>query len=99
MLNKGWLFMLTTPITSASYLHDDKRGSQVPIPAAMARYVNDLQLSALHSLESFGWRLAFIRRPLFLQAIVVVASPDGRKVAVLEDDGSINMDSAVPVRQ
>jgi len=77
----------------------DKRGTQAPIPQGLERYLSDLQVGALRSLESFGWRLAFVRRPLFMQAVVVVASPDQCKVAVLEEDGSVNTDGVVQMRQ
>lgn len=92
--------MHSTSSLSASAIPtlNEKRGTQSAIPAALARYLNDLQIVALHSLESFGWRLAFIRRPLFLQATVVVSSPDGHKTAVLEEDGSVNMDGVIQMR-
>lgn len=77
----------------------DKRGTQAAIPQTLERYLNDLQVGALHSLENFGWHLAFIRRPLFMQAVVVVASPDHRKIAVLEEDGSVSTDGVVQMRQ
>lgn len=77
---------------------DEKRGQQKAIPIDLGRYLNNLQLLALHSLESFGWNLWFIRRPLFMQPIVVVASPDSNKYAVLEEDGSVNMNPALAVR-
>ncbi len=77
---------------------DDKRGQQKAIPIDLGRYLNNLQLLALHSLESFGWSLWFIRRPLFLEPIVVVSSPDTNKFAVLEEDGSVNMRPELQVR-
>ncbi len=77
---------------------DEKRGQQKAIPIDLGRYLNNLQLLALHSLESFGWSLWFIRRPLFMEPIVVVASPDSSKFAVLEGDGSVNMKANLQVR-
>lgn len=86
------------PAANAKPARNEKRGTQAAIPMALARYVTDIQLAALRSLESFGWQLAFIRRPLFMQTVVVVESPDKRKVAVLEQDGSVNMDGFITLR-
>jgi len=79
-------------------LSQDKRGQQKAIPIDLGRYLNELQLLALHSLESFGWQLWFIRRPLFMQPIAVVSNPDSSRHAVLEVDGSINIQSGIQLR-
>lgn len=77
---------------------EDKRGQQKAIPIDLGRYLNELQLLALHSLEGFGWHLWFVRRPLFMQPIVVMSNPDASQHAVLEEDGSINMKANIQVR-
>lgn len=87
------------PVPNRKPAPQEKRGTQAAIPMALARYVSDIQLAALRSLESFGWQLAFIRRPLFMQSIVVVESPDKRKIAVLEQDGSVNTDGFIALRR
>lgn len=77
---------------------DEKRGQQKAIPIDLGRYLNELQLLALHSLESFGWTLSFVRRPLFMQPLVVVCNPESTRYAVLEEDGSVNMNTALQLR-
>jgi hypothetical protein len=57
---------------------DEVRGSRNALPADVFYYLNEVQRLALHSLENFGWELAFIRRPLFVPP-------------VLEEDGSVNL--------
>jgi hypothetical protein len=79
-------------------LVDDRRGNQKAIPIDLARYLNQLQLVALHSLENFGWHLWFVRRPLFMQPIVVVTNKDASELAVLEEDGSVNMRPSLQLR-
>lgn len=77
---------------------DDRRGIQKAVPIDLGRYLNELQLLALHSLESFGWHLWFVRRPLFMQPIVVVANPESTQHAVLEEDGSVNLKPQLHIR-
>ena len=72
------------------YLEHDKRGIQSPVPVDVGRYLNESQLMALHSLEGFGWQLAFVRRPLFMTPVVVVHNPEHTQYAQLEEDGSVN---------
>lgn len=77
---------------------DDRRGEQKAVPIDLGRYLNESQLLALHSLESFGWHLWFVRRPLFMQAIVVVANGEATQHAMLEEDGSVNLKPTVVLR-
>jgi hypothetical protein len=77
---------------------DNRRGAQKAVPIDLARYLNESQLLALHSLESFGWRLWFVRRPLFMQPVVVVANSESTQHAQLEEDGSVNLKPALHFR-
>ena len=77
---------------------DNRRGVQKAIPIELGRYLNQSQLLALNSLESFGWHLWFVRRPLFMQPIVVVFNSDSTQHAQLEEDGSVNLKPALRLR-
>ena len=70
---------------------EDARGSRAALPADVYYYLSEVQRIALHSLENFGWHLAFIRRPLFVPPVVVVKNSEQSKYAVLEEDGSVNL--------
>ncbi|RYY76962.1 MAG: hypothetical protein EOO52_05585 [Gammaproteobacteria bacterium] len=70
---------------------EDSRGSRPALPIDVTYYLSEVQRIALHSLENFGWKLAFIRRPLFVPPIVVVKNSEQSKYAVLEEDGSVNL--------
>ena len=61
--------------------------------------LNELQILALRQMESFGWRLQFIRRPLFQDPVVVVTDGEGVKIGILEEDGRINMAPDIKVRE
>lgn len=76
----------------------ERRSANPRPPARLLRELNEAQRLTLTSLEKFGWELKFIRHPLFLPAVPVVFDPDHRKFAVLEDDGSLNEDAALKLR-
>ncbi len=77
---------------------DNRRGAQKAVPIDLGRYLNESQLLALHSLESFGWHLWFVRRPLFMQPIVMVINSESTQHAMLEEDGSVNLKPQVQLR-
>lgn len=77
---------------------EEARGSRTPLPADVFYYLNEVQRLALHSLENFGWQLAFIRRPLFVPPMIVVKNSEQSKFAVLEEDGSVNLSPSVKWR-
>lgn len=92
-----------TPSTSSlaerlQQVVDNRRGAQKAVPIDLGRYLNESQLLALRSLENFGWHLWFVRRPLFMQPIVVVANAEATQHAQLEEDGSVNLKSPLQLR-
>ena len=78
---------------------DDKRLSDKPVPDNINEYLNEAQSSELHHIESFGWTLKYIRRPLFQERVVVVMSPDGSSIGILEEDGRLNLESNIDTRE
>jgi hypothetical protein len=77
----------------------EKRKGDEPVPANAIEMLNPLQVRALRQLESYGWRLHFIRRPLFQDTVPVVTDADGKKVGILEEDGRLNLDPDIKVRE
>lgn len=77
--------------------HEEKRLGMAPVPDNLDTLLNKHQLRALRHIETFGWRLQFVRRPLFQEPVAGIISPEGDKIACLEGDGRINLlpDSAV----
>lgn len=76
----------------------EKRRGDEPIPHNINELLNEAQRIALRQLESYGWQLKFIRRPLFQERVAVVVNPDGEKFGILEEDGRINMDLDIIIR-
>ena len=56
------------------------------------------QLATLTSLESFRWRLAFVRRPLFQAPIPVLFDREETRYVVIEEDGTLNEQPTLQLR-
>lgn len=85
-------------IDDGAYCNLDIRGTQLPIPENLAYFLSDGQLSALDNLENHGWRVFFIRRPLFEQPTVVVADSDLSRYAAIDVDGTLDFERPLLLR-
>ncbi len=79
-------------------MEKDKRNRQKPIPDNVEEYLNDDQMMALNQIEGFGWRLEFIRRPLFQEPTPVLFGPDNEQIGVLLEDGTIDKNPDIQIR-
>jgi hypothetical protein len=77
----------------------EKRKGSTPVPDNLTGMLNQLQLLALRQIEQFGWSLRFVRRPMFQSVVPVVMDGQGAKIGVLEEDGRINMEPDIKVRE
>jgi hypothetical protein len=77
----------------------ERRGAKTPVPTSLDETLNHDQLLTLRQLENFGWRIAFVRRPLFQEVVVVITSADGEKTGILETDGQLNMQPNIRIRE
>jgi hypothetical protein len=76
----------------------EKRNGGMPVPENLKQYLSDEQLQKLRQIESFGWELKFVRRPLFQQPVAVVISPGSNQIGILEPDGRLNLQHDVELR-
>lgn len=79
-------------------MQQEKRNGESPVPSNLDDVISPDQLMTLRQIENFGWQVAFVRRPLFQQAVVVVSSTDKRKFGVLEDTGELNLEPDIKLR-
>lgn len=77
----------------------EKRKGEKAIPEELEDVLNQDQIMTLRQIERFGWRLAFVRRPVFQQPIPVVLTGDNQKIGVLEEDGRLNMNPDIKLRK
>lgn len=67
-------------------------------PAALRAGLTRAQLATLESLESFRWRLAFVRRPVFQAPIPVLFDRGDTRYVVIEEDGTLNEQPTLTLR-
>ena len=75
----------------------EKRSGKGAVPLNLHRYLNRFQMSSLREMETFGWRLAFVRRTESNET-VVVAKHSQQGFGLLEHDGSINTSVSIGIR-
>ncbi|TKS53577.1 hypothetical protein E4582_01480 [Luteimonas yindakuii] len=56
------------------------------------------QLVTLEALQIFGWRLAFVRRPLFQAPIPVLFDQEGTRHVVILEDGTLDEHATLKLR-
>ena len=76
----------------------ERRKSEWPIPDIIEDVLTEMQLIALREIEAFGWKLRFVRRPPFQAAVPVVFRGEGDQIAVLEENGRLNLQPNVEFR-
>lgn len=87
----------TRPASRPTY--SEKRKGAAPVPEDLAPYLNTAQITALRQIQSFGWELSFVRRPMFLEPVAVITNSDGSRVGTLEADGRIDLQQNFNMRQ
>lgn len=71
-------------------VNTDKRNHKKAIPEHLESELNALQMMTLSQLEALGWKLWFVRRPMFQAALPVLLDPTGSFTAVIEENGRYN---------
>jgi len=56
------------------------------------------QLKALRESAIFGWKIKFIRRPLFLEPVIILYNARYDIIGILDLDGNIDMETELDVR-
>lgn len=77
----------------------EKRHNDAPIPRNLEDWLTKEQLLAIKAVEKFGWELKFLRRPVFQDPIVVLFSPDGSKIGIMDKDGKIDVNPDITLRE
>ena len=56
------------------------------------------QQATIHTMETFHWRLKFVRRPLFKIPIPVLFNREGDRYVVVNEDGTIDENPPLKLR-
>lgn len=84
---------------SAATLLDRRDPTPADDPVALRSGLSRTQLDTLETMESFHWRLGFVRWPVFKAAIPVLFNRDGTRYVVIREDGSIDERPTLQLRQ
>jgi hypothetical protein len=68
----------------------ERRGGAEPDEGELRRGLTPQQLHTLDTMSHFGWRLCFVRRPMFLSPVPVAFDRNRERFVVVEADGSID---------
>ncbi|MCK4706078.1 MAG: hypothetical protein KAT90_11385 [Gammaproteobacteria bacterium] len=79
-------------------MSDEKRTGEKAVPDNIDDYLNDLQQVILEKINKFGWSLKFVRRQANEKPIVVIEDQDGKKVGVMKEDGEIDFETGIEIR-
>jgi hypothetical protein len=56
------------------------------------------QASTLDEIRMLGWKLKFVRRPLFLEPVPVISNATDDSIGILDPDGKICLDTDISIR-
>jgi len=73
-----------------SAMSREKRKGLPPVPDDLRQILSLAQKIALKELESFGWEVEYVRRPLFQEPRVIVRNPQTGKHSIVEADGTVD---------
>ena len=77
----------------------DRREPQPSVdPVELRSGLTRAQLDTLDTMESFRWRLGFVRWPVFKAPILVLFNRDGSRYVVINEDGSIDEQPTLTLR-
>ena len=81
-----------------SYDVTERREGKPTVPSDLKQYLNADQMRRFNSMQSFGWKSYFIRRPNSQPPTIVMINNEGTHIAVLEDDGDFDTLTRVALR-
>lgn len=79
-------------------MEQDQRKKMNPLPHNYYGRLNGDQLLALRLVENFGWGMKFVRRSLNQKPTYVIYNENTQQYAVLDDDGTLNIESGIKIR-
>ena len=77
---------------------NDRRKPDHPDAVALRAGLTPAQVSAITTLEQFGWTLRFVRRPLFRDPVPVLFDKTGSRWLVVDGDGGLDENPGFELR-
>jgi hypothetical protein len=79
-------------------VESEKRSGMPPIPPGYEKLLTSAQMVALRSIEGYGWSLRFIRREGLPAPLPVINGADGATIGTIDEDGNLNMNPDIKIR-
>jgi hypothetical protein len=76
----------------------DRPGGRSLIADDVKELLNSRQVESLDRSHDFGWRVAFVRKPLLNEPVVIVYNSRHHLIGLLDQDGQINTEVDVEIR-
>ena len=76
----------------------ERRSPAPPDTAILRAGLTPAQASAIATLETFGWKLRFVRRPLFRDPVPVLFEKNGSRWIVVDGDGVLDENPGFEIR-
>lgn len=75
-----------------------RKGAPKMDDATLLAGLTPAQQATVETMETFHWRLKFVRRPLFKTPIPVLFNRDGDRFVVVNEDGTIDENPTLKLR-
>ncbi|WP_299341387.1 hypothetical protein [uncultured Pseudoxanthomonas sp.] len=75
-----------------------RKGAPTMDDATLLAGLTPAQQATIQTMETFHWRLKFVRRPLFKTPIPVLFNREGDRYVVVNEDGTIDENPALVLR-
>ncbi len=79
-------------------MEQEQRGKMSPLPENFHKRLNTDQLLALRLVENYGWGMKFVRRPSNQKPTFVIFNNNTHQYAVLDEDGTLNIETGIKIR-
>jgi hypothetical protein len=79
-------------------MQNDKRTGEQAIPVNLREVLTPAQASTLEDILRLGWKLRFVRRPLFLEPVPVISDASDDRIGILDPDGKICLGTDISIR-
>lgn len=76
----------------------ERRSPAPPDTATLRAGLTPAQTRAIATLETFGWKLRFVRRPLFRDPVPVLFDKAGDRWLVVDGDGALDENPDFEIR-
>ena len=77
---------------------EEKRKGIKPVPDDPLGYLNEAQRFTYHRMKRSGWRIKFIRRPMYQNPVCVMTDSNDTMLAHIEQNGFLNKQPDIPLR-